>query len=216
MDCQDCVPIMEDWCNVREETHKLWRRLNTKMIGGEPDVQGYIEEMPEAEACTVRRSHLHDREQASGNLRFERLKAVGYARVVKVLAVSATGRKRFHGGPSTVPDRPRGRPEPERLGHRGEPAAGQGVGQDRRALGGVLDPGARQVGERDRAAEPAASLVGQSGDLGLLEAAAREVDPLERRDGLQAGDVLDQRLAKGVGTVRRPGRPGRRGTGRPW
>jgi hypothetical protein len=30
MDCQDCVPIMEDWCNVREETQKLWRRLNSK------------------------------------------------------------------------------------------------------------------------------------------------------------------------------------------
>ena len=53
MDCQDCVPIMEDWCNVREETHKLWRRLNAKLVGGEPDVQDYIEEMPEAEACAV-------------------------------------------------------------------------------------------------------------------------------------------------------------------
>ena len=37
---------------------------------------------------------------------------------------------------------------------------------------------------------------------GRFEAAPGEVDPLERRDGLKAGDVLGERLAKGVGTER--------------
>ena len=69
-------------------------------------------------------------------------------------------------------------------------------------------PGAWAAGSS--AAESAERLGRQAGDLGLLEAAAREVDPLERRDGLQAGGVLCQRLAKGVGADRpRSARPPR-------
>jgi len=45
---------MEDWCNVTEETHKLWQRLNgEKTIGGDPDVQGRIEAMTEEEASFI-------------------------------------------------------------------------------------------------------------------------------------------------------------------
>lgn len=54
MDCQDCVPIIEDWCNVREENRRLWRRLNARTsAAGEPDILGCIEMMTEDEASAV-------------------------------------------------------------------------------------------------------------------------------------------------------------------
>jgi hypothetical protein len=54
MDCQECEPVMEDWCNVKEETRQLWIKLNAKPgFDDLPDVEGCIREMTEEEACFI-------------------------------------------------------------------------------------------------------------------------------------------------------------------
>ena len=54
MDCQESEPVMEDWCNVKEETRQLWMKLNAKPgFGNSPDVAGCIRAMTEEEACFI-------------------------------------------------------------------------------------------------------------------------------------------------------------------
>ena len=54
MDCQESEPVIEDWCNVKEETRQLWLKLNAKPgFGNSPDVQGCIREMTEEEAFFI-------------------------------------------------------------------------------------------------------------------------------------------------------------------
>ncbi len=54
MDCQNCVPVMENDGDVTRASHKLWRQLNAKKSpDGTPDVQACIKALTEEEACAV-------------------------------------------------------------------------------------------------------------------------------------------------------------------